>query len=74
MENWNIGSLLHRIEKNEICEIKPSWIEKISTALLISASFGKTPLPFRFWPVRYLPTFHYSSIPLFHAGGINQRR
>jgi hypothetical protein len=69
MERWNPGILgLYCIALKNIMmhEINLSWIEKTSTEVLKSSGFGKTPLPFMFWPVRYLPTFHYSS-PAFVA-------
>ena len=59
MERWNTGILgIYCIALKNIMihEINPSWIEKISTEVLKSSGSGKTPVPFMFWPVRYLPT------------------
>jgi hypothetical protein len=53
MERWNTGILgLYCIALKNIMihEINQSWIEKISIAVLKSSGFGKTRLPFMFWP------------------------
>jgi hypothetical protein len=59
MEYWNIGSVCGiALKKTMNHEINPSWIEKTSSAVFKSSGFGKTPLPFMFWSVRYLSTIH----------------
>ena len=58
MEYWNNGSASHCVEKYHDSLDNLSWIEKISTEVLKSSVFRKTPLPFMFWPVGYLLTLH----------------